>query len=108
MTGILINSNRGLGESRLREKFLFKLKMWLYFQNTFLQETVRRECEERFELTEALSVAREELLQMKRPAGMMVLSNRHSLTHSLTHSTHSLTHTHIHVLYTFYIIFHIL
>ncbi|XP_078617197.1 uncharacterized protein LOC144885228 isoform X2 [Branchiostoma floridae x Branchiostoma japonicum] len=33
----------------------------------FLQETVRRECEERFELTEALSEAREQLLAFQRP-----------------------------------------
>ncbi|KAI8489857.1 Leucine-, glutamate- and lysine-rich protein 1 [Branchiostoma belcheri] len=33
----------------------------------FLQETVRRECEERFELTEALSEAREQLLTFQRP-----------------------------------------
>ena len=36
----------------------------------FLQETVQKECEERFELTEALSEARKELLQLKMPAGM--------------------------------------
>ncbi|XP_041377933.1 myosin-11-like [Gigantopelta aegis] len=35
----------------------------------FLQETVQKECEERFELTEALSDARKELLQLKMPAG---------------------------------------
>ncbi|XP_070560463.1 uncharacterized protein [Ptychodera flava] len=35
---------------------------------TFLQETVRRECEERYELTEALSEAREQLLTLQRPA----------------------------------------
>ncbi|XP_053379442.1 restin homolog isoform X4 [Mercenaria mercenaria] len=34
-----------------------------------LQETVQKECEERFELTEALSAAKEELLQLKKPAG---------------------------------------
>ncbi|XP_074655828.1 uncharacterized protein LOC141909321 [Tubulanus polymorphus] len=34
-----------------------------------LQETVRRECEERFELTEALSEAREQLLTLKKPSG---------------------------------------
>ncbi|KAH3821075.1 hypothetical protein DPMN_122832 [Dreissena polymorpha] len=32
-----------------------------------LQETVQKECEERFELTEALSAAKEELLLLKRP-----------------------------------------
>ncbi|KAL4220874.1 Leucine glutamate and lysine-rich protein 1 [Mactra antiquata] len=34
-----------------------------------LQETVQKECEERFELTEALSAAKEELLLLKKPAG---------------------------------------
>ncbi|XP_046336241.2 centrosome-associated protein CEP250-like [Haliotis rufescens] len=38
-------------------------------ENLFLQETVRKECEERFELTEALSDAKRELLELKRPAG---------------------------------------
>lgn len=35
----------------------------------FLQETVRKECEERYELTEALSEAREQLLALRRPPG---------------------------------------
>lgn len=35
--------------------------------NEILQDTVRRECEERFELTETLSNLKEELLQYKRP-----------------------------------------
>ncbi|KAL8578224.1 hypothetical protein ACOMHN_040985 [Nucella lapillus] len=35
----------------------------------FLQDTVRNECEERFELTEALSEARQQLLALKRPNG---------------------------------------
>ncbi|XP_063410373.1 early endosome antigen 1-like isoform X1 [Mytilus trossulus] len=35
----------------------------------FLQETVQREVEERFELTEALSTARTELLKLKKPPG---------------------------------------
>ncbi|KAL3862136.1 hypothetical protein ACJMK2_008126 [Sinanodonta woodiana] len=34
-----------------------------------LQETVRKECEERMELTEALGEVKEELLQMKKPLG---------------------------------------
>ncbi|GAB1287579.1 Leucine, glutamate and lysine-rich 1 [Apodemus speciosus] len=38
-------------------------------ENTFLQETVRRECEERFELTEALSQAKEQLLEFRRGGG---------------------------------------
>jgi len=32
-----------------------------------LRETVRRECEERYELTEALELAKKELLLLKRP-----------------------------------------
>ncbi|XP_023380088.1 leucine-, glutamate- and lysine-rich protein 1 isoform X5 [Pteropus vampyrus] len=43
-------------------------------ENTFLQETVRRECEERFELTEALSQAREQLLELKKLSGSLPLS----------------------------------
>ncbi|XP_077998380.1 uncharacterized protein LOC144451420 [Glandiceps talaboti] len=35
---------------------------------SFLQDTVRRECEERYELTEALSEAKEQLLTFQRPA----------------------------------------
>lgn len=35
----------------------------------FLQETVQKEVEERFELTEALSAARTELLKLKKPPG---------------------------------------
>ncbi len=38
----------------------------LSFQIMFLQETVRNECEERFELTEALSEAKEQLLSYQR------------------------------------------
>ena len=33
---------------------------------------MRRECEERFELTEALSTAREELLALKKPKGNLM------------------------------------
>lgn len=38
-------------------------------QNQFLQNIVQKECEERFELTEALNEARKELLQLKKPPG---------------------------------------
>ncbi|XP_072897155.1 uncharacterized protein lekr1 [Hemitrygon akajei] len=38
-------------------------------ENTFLAETVRRECEERYELTEALSQAKEQLMELKRLSG---------------------------------------
>lgn len=37
----------------------------------FLQETVQKEVEERFELTEALSTARTELLKLKKPSGIL-------------------------------------
>ncbi|XP_008069826.1 leucine-, glutamate- and lysine-rich protein 1 isoform X2 [Carlito syrichta] len=43
-------------------------------ENTFLQETVRRECEERFELTEALSQAREQLLELRKLSRSLPLS----------------------------------
>ncbi|XP_060250350.1 protein LEKR1 isoform X6 [Ovis aries] len=46
----------------------------LQMKNTFLQETVRRECEERFELTEALSQAREQLLELRKLSGQLPLS----------------------------------
>lgn len=36
-------------------------------QVVVLRETVRRECEERYELTEALELAKKELLMLKRP-----------------------------------------
>jgi hypothetical protein len=44
--------------------FCFKVK--------FLQETVQKEVEERFELTEALSTARTELLKLKKPSGIIL------------------------------------
>lgn len=39
----------------------------LVCQAAVLRETVRQECEERYELTEALEVAKKELLLLKRP-----------------------------------------
>ncbi|XP_026638132.1 leucine-, glutamate- and lysine-rich protein 1 isoform X1 [Microtus ochrogaster] len=54
-------------------------------ENTFLQETVRRECEERFELTEALSQAREQLLELRRSGGSLRCSlNKGTLTYPAT------------------------
>ncbi|XP_051013220.1 protein LEKR1 [Acomys russatus] len=51
-------------------------------ENTFLQETVRRECEERFELTEALSQAREQLRELRRSGGSLPCSlNKGALTY---------------------------
>jgi len=38
-----------------------------FCQVAVLRETVRRECEERYELTEALELAKKELLLLKRP-----------------------------------------
>ncbi|KAB0391433.1 hypothetical protein E2I00_019090 [Balaenoptera physalus] len=60
-------------------------------ENTFLQETVRRECEERFELTEALSQAREQLLELRKRGGRLPLSpcslSQGSLTSSVAASS---------------------
>lgn len=55
LTDDLDNKNNQLSKSRTEIQFL--------------QETVRKECEERFELTEALNEAKEELLKLKRPVG---------------------------------------
>ncbi|KAL8187918.1 UNVERIFIED_CONTAM: hypothetical protein K2H54_057915 [Gekko kuhli] len=38
-------------------------------RNALLQDTVRRECEERYELTEALTQARERVMELKRLSG---------------------------------------
>ncbi|XP_029421446.1 leucine-, glutamate- and lysine-rich protein 1 [Nannospalax galili] len=54
-------------------------------ENTFLQETVRRECEERFELTEALSQAREQLLELRKSGESLQCSlSKGSLTYRAT------------------------
>ncbi|XP_060250329.1 protein LEKR1 isoform X2 [Ovis aries] len=58
-----------LAQTQLIEQFNQSQK-----ENTFLQETVRRECEERFELTEALSQAREQLLELRKLSGQLPLS----------------------------------
>ncbi|KAF6119456.1 leucine, glutamate and lysine rich 1 [Phyllostomus discolor] len=55
-------------------------------ENTLLQETVRRECEERFELTEALSQAREQLLELSKHSGSLPLSPCFPSQGSLTSS----------------------
>ncbi|CAG5128147.1 unnamed protein product, partial [Candidula unifasciata] len=49
-------------------------------ENEFLQNVVRKECEERYELTEALSVARKELLELKKPLGGYSSAQRRSST----------------------------
>ncbi|XP_019358735.1 PREDICTED: leucine-, glutamate- and lysine-rich protein 1 isoform X2 [Gavialis gangeticus] len=43
-------------------------------ENSLLQETVRRECEERYGLTEALTQAREQILELKTLSGNFPLS----------------------------------
>ncbi|XP_050003439.1 protein LEKR1 isoform X4 [Alexandromys fortis] len=53
-------------------------------ENTFLQETVRRECEERFELTEALSQAREQLLELRSGGSLRCSLNKGTLTYPAT------------------------
>ncbi|XP_020607891.1 leucine-, glutamate- and lysine-rich protein 1-like [Orbicella faveolata] len=56
---------------------------------SFLQETVRRECEERLELTDALGEARAQLLALKRTSGDSI--SRSSLNSSSSISSGSLT-----------------
>uniref|UniRef100_A0ACB8FBA0 Uncharacterized protein n=1 Tax=Sphaerodactylus townsendi TaxID=933632 RepID=A0ACB8FBA0_9SAUR len=43
-------------------------------ENALLQDTVRRECEERYELTEALTQAREQVTELKKLSGNFPLS----------------------------------
>ncbi|XP_077204722.1 protein LEKR1 isoform X2 [Paroedura picta] len=43
-------------------------------ENALLQDTVRRECEERYELTEALAQAREQVLELKKVSGNFLSS----------------------------------
>lgn len=50
---------------------IFYANVQLYLKVKFLQETVQKEVEERFELTEALSTARTELLKLKKPSGIL-------------------------------------
>lgn len=51
-----------------------KASVCFCLQNTLLQETVRRECEERYELTAALTQAREQVLELKKLSGNFPLS----------------------------------
>nr|XP_047915340.1 protein LEKR1 isoform X4 [Anser cygnoides] len=55
-------------------------------KNTLLQETVRRECEERYELTAALTQAREQVLELKKLSGNFPLSPCSLAQGSLTSS----------------------
>ncbi|MEE6501115.1 hypothetical protein FKM82_004069 [Ascaphus truei] len=61
-------------------------------ENSFLQETVRLECEERYELTEALTRAREQLLELKRVNGSFPSSER-SFNPDRPVPPHAITHT---------------
>ncbi|KAM7043917.1 protein LEKR1 [Acridotheres tristis] len=45
-------------------------------ENSLLQDTVRRECEERFELTAALGRARDQVLELRRLSGTLPASPR--------------------------------
>ncbi|KFP33057.1 Leucine-, glutamate- and lysine-rich protein 1, partial [Colius striatus] len=53
-------------------------------ENALLQETVRRECEERYELTAALTQAREQVLELKKLSGNLPLWPRSLAQGSLT------------------------
>ncbi|MEE6501116.1 hypothetical protein FKM82_004069 [Ascaphus truei] len=64
----------------------------LEMKNSFLQETVRLECEERYELTEALTRAREQLLELKRVNGSFPSSER-SFNPDRPVPPHAITHT---------------
>ncbi|NXI58989.1 LEKR1 protein, partial [Chloroceryle aenea] len=55
-------------------------------ENALLQETVRRECEERCELTAALAQARDQVLELKKLSGNFPLSPRSRARGSLTSS----------------------
>lgn len=57
-------------------------------QNALLQETVRRECEERYELTAALTQAREQVLELKKLSGNFPLSPRSLTRGSVTSSAY--------------------
>uniref|UniRef100_UPI00398F878D uncharacterized protein lekr1 isoform X2 n=1 Tax=Pristiophorus japonicus TaxID=55135 RepID=UPI00398F878D len=64
-------------------------------ENTFLEETVRRECEERYELTEALSQAREQLMELKRLSRELPYSHR-SVSHGSLSSSSSPASSQVH------------
>ncbi|XP_054839857.1 protein LEKR1 [Eublepharis macularius] len=56
-------------------------------ENALLQDTVRRECEERYELTEALTQAREQVMELKKLSGNFPLSQCSLSQGNLTSST---------------------
>lgn len=51
-----------------------EIRLSVCLQNALLQDTVRRECEERYELTEALAQAREQVMELKKHSGNFPLS----------------------------------
>lgn len=59
---------------------------FLCLQNALLQDTVRRECEERYDLTEALTQAREQIMELKKRSGSFPLSQCSLSQGSLTSS----------------------
>lgn len=63
-----------------------RVRVCFCLQNTLLQETVRRECKERYELTAALTQAREQVLQLRKLSGNLPLSPRSLARGSLTSS----------------------
>lgn len=85
----LQESERRLQETEQQiEELETKNELWRQ-EVSFLQETVRRECEERLELTDALGEARAQLLALKRTSGDSL--SRSSLNSSSSISTGSLT-----------------
>lgn len=52
----------------------YKICLSLFSQNALLQDTVRRECEERYELTEALVQAKEQVMELKKLGGNFPLT----------------------------------
>nr|DBA26114.1 TPA: hypothetical protein GDO54_010412 [Pyxicephalus adspersus] len=63
-------------------------------ENAFLKETVRMECEERYELTEALTRTREQLFELKRGNANLPVSQR-SFTPEKAVPSHILTSAHL-------------
>lgn len=77
LTAQLKTAQRDLGDSKQNEATLNKLTCERADEIALLQETVRRECEERLELTEALTEAREQIAQlMKSAAGQNGLPSK--------------------------------
>ncbi|XP_055970291.1 protein LEKR1 [Sorex fumeus] len=62
----LAHKTQALEQLTLAQNQLLQQLSQAQEENAVLQETVRRECEERFELTEALGQAKERLLELQR------------------------------------------